>query len=385
MANGNQVLSGAAVGIGGALTGNPLAIASGIGSAVGGLFNNDQSKAYELWEKQQEYNSPKNQRKRMEEAGFNPYMMVGNGGINAGNATSAPQQTGVTDVNRSVDNMSSMLNAFANQSSVLSQVALNKSQEDLNKSTAALNAAKTQTEGTTQQLNIASADRSTAETALLKLRSINQDLENNLLSEYGGKQKAAEIENIVSNTLKTNEDAKLVSKNIDVAASQILKNYAEIHNLNVNSAQVIALLPYVKANMAARTAGMLLENQLTVNEVNWQNDTSSTGSGRTNYQTMKALEMQGLNKDVYGKGLQNDSQSQQNSSFWIDKMLNAVTSLGNLGLGGVNAIQRFQQIGNTRDFNNILRRNQGDMTNFRFEEGKGWIPTTQSRRGSHHR
>lgn len=380
MGNTNQVLSGAAVGIGGALTHNPLAIATGVGSAVGGLFNNDQDKAYKLWEQQQEYNSPLNQRKRMEAAGFNPYMMVGNGGITAGNAQSAPQQTGVTDVNRSVDNMSSMLNAFANQSSVLSQVALNKSQEDVNKSAVALNNARASTESTTQQLNIASADRTSAQTALTKLQSINQDLENNLLAEYGGKQKAAEIENIVANTLKTNEDAKLVAKNIDVAASQILKNYAEIHNLNVNSAQVIALLPYVKANMAARTAGMLLENQLTGNEVNWQNDVGPTGS--TNLRRMKALQMQDLGNSAYGKGLQNDSQSQQNSSFWIDKMLNAVTSLGSLGLGGLNAVQRFQQLGNQRDFNNIMR---GDQTSYKFVEGEGWVPQNQHRRGIHER
>lgn len=47
-------------------------------------FDND----LEMWNKQNEYNSPANQMKRLQDAGLNPNLMYSNG--NAGNATSMP-------------------------------------------------------------------------------------------------------------------------------------------------------------------------------------------------------------------------------------------------------------------------------------------------------
>lgn len=45
----------------------------------------------EMWDLQNEYNSPENQRKRMEEAGFNPNYIAGGGASGTGNASSMPQ------------------------------------------------------------------------------------------------------------------------------------------------------------------------------------------------------------------------------------------------------------------------------------------------------
>ncbi|UPW41896.1 DNA pilot protein [Dipodfec virus RodF1_81] len=77
-----------------------------IGSAVGGLFglgsqvstNNAQmrlaqfayDKNLEMWHKQNQYNSPKNQKARMIEAGFNPNLVYGNGSV-VNTASNAPQ------------------------------------------------------------------------------------------------------------------------------------------------------------------------------------------------------------------------------------------------------------------------------------------------------
>ncbi|WGL31429.1 DNA pilot protein [Dipodfec virus UOA04_Rod_1040] len=77
-----------------------------IGSAVGGLFglgsqvstNNAQmrlaqfayDKNLEMWHKQNQYNTPKNQKARMIEAGFNPNLVYGNGSV-VNTSSNAPQ------------------------------------------------------------------------------------------------------------------------------------------------------------------------------------------------------------------------------------------------------------------------------------------------------
>lgn len=54
------------------------------------LADHTYNKNLEMWNLQNEYNSPANQRKRMEEAGFNPNMFAGGGSSSAGNASSLP-------------------------------------------------------------------------------------------------------------------------------------------------------------------------------------------------------------------------------------------------------------------------------------------------------
>lgn len=47
------------------------------------------------WQMQNEYNTPSNQMKRLQEAGLNPNLMYGNGSASTGNATSAPESASV--------------------------------------------------------------------------------------------------------------------------------------------------------------------------------------------------------------------------------------------------------------------------------------------------
>lgn len=50
----------------------------GVGSIIGNVLTNksNQDFAREMWEKNNEYNLPKNQRRRLEEAGYNPYLLT---------------------------------------------------------------------------------------------------------------------------------------------------------------------------------------------------------------------------------------------------------------------------------------------------------------------
>lgn len=60
---------------------------------LGGIFGNAQQNKYneEMWNKQNEYNSPKNQMKRYEEAGLNPQLIYGQG--TPGNASAVQSKT----------------------------------------------------------------------------------------------------------------------------------------------------------------------------------------------------------------------------------------------------------------------------------------------------
>lgn len=296
--------------------------AQSLGSTLG--VSSDRDYASQLWDKQNAYNDPSQQVARLRKAGLNPAFALGSGAISSGNAVSQQQMSGAIDPNSQMNNYVQMMNA-------MTQRSLMDSQKDLNESEADLNRSKAQTESTQQNLNITSSDKNVANTALMKLQSINQDLENKLLAEFGGKQKASEINSLVASATKDFADAKLAGANINLVAAHIAEAYAHAHNLDVNSTQVRSLTPYIIANLGAQTAGKLIENSIGQNELNWQNGSDS--NGQSNYAKLRGLQLQGVSNEVYGKTLQNDAQSQQNSTYYLDKILNAVTSIGSLGIG----------------------------------------------------
>ena len=93
------------------------AITGGLIGAGFDAMNSASDRAYsqQMWDKQMEYNKPSNQRKRWEDAGFNPYMMMGSGAINTGSAGTAPQLVGVheaTNSNKIVDATATMMNTM---------------------------------------------------------------------------------------------------------------------------------------------------------------------------------------------------------------------------------------------------------------------------------
>lgn len=72
-------------------------------------------KQLEMWDRQNEYNSPTAQRQRLEEAGLNPALMYGHGTVSTGNASTMPQyqQMGV-DVSSNMLSAMQMLQMASN-------------------------------------------------------------------------------------------------------------------------------------------------------------------------------------------------------------------------------------------------------------------------------
>ena len=94
-----------------------ITAAGGIAStAVGGAFaSHQQQKAFEqqvaLWNMNNEYNKPINQKKRLLEAGINPYMAItGDHGSTMGNAP-APASLDTSGINQGLQGIRDYFNA----------------------------------------------------------------------------------------------------------------------------------------------------------------------------------------------------------------------------------------------------------------------------------
>lgn len=103
------------------------AILGGLGAIAGAIFQDKANKSawqrnrdseIEFWNMQNEYNSPLNQRKRLEEAGLNPALLYGQsaGGV-AGNTSSAPRTPNVA-----IDAQSAKAAALQQSLAILGQI-----------------------------------------------------------------------------------------------------------------------------------------------------------------------------------------------------------------------------------------------------------------------
>lgn len=93
------------------LAGSAISAGAGLlSNAINGYQVNKQNEQNQRnWREQNEYNKPINQRKRMEEAGFNPALMVGGGTGSSGNASpQAPVQRREVDLS----SMANVVNTY---------------------------------------------------------------------------------------------------------------------------------------------------------------------------------------------------------------------------------------------------------------------------------
>lgn len=94
-----------------------------------GLISNKQNfdNTIELWRRNNEYNSPKNQMKRLEEAGLNPNLVYGHGSV-VGNTSSMPQAPAWRPTPFELDYTSAMLgkNLEKAQADINYQITQNK-------------------------------------------------------------------------------------------------------------------------------------------------------------------------------------------------------------------------------------------------------------------
>lgn len=320
------------------------AITGGLVGAGFDVLNSASDRAYsqQMWDKQMEYNKPINQRKRWEDAGFNPYMMMGSGAINTGSAGTAPQLVGLheaTNSNKIVDASATMMNTMV-------QADLIRAQTDKAKADTAFTEANTTKTLDYDMPNIAANTASTlTDTEYKKSLIVAQNMDNQFNSELKEPRMKAEIDNLVSQTLNNEEQRKLIKTNTKLAAQNILESAARTANIKMDTKQIAILTPLLAnklvadANLAnantnlsnANTANTNVNTALNKNELDFQNEKDHYG--RTNYSKQRGYELRNLKLD---SGMKQFDAAQQESKSTISTaldILNGVTGLGGLGVG----------------------------------------------------
>lgn len=197
------------------------ALISGIGSLVGGLFSNKSSAeeaqknrdfqekmlekqmnyASMQWERDARYNSASAQRKRLEQAGLNPYLMMSGG--SAGTASSVSPGSAPSGSMASFQNPAAGLPAgFSQALSAISQSKLNESQQNVLNSQAGLNEIEAKTK---QRANEAEILLKLSQSGLISEQKARQVIENQFLPD----QLAANVKGTKANIRKLEAEAKL--------------------------------------------------------------------------------------------------------------------------------------------------------------------------------
>ena len=317
------------------------------GGLIGAGFDalnsaSDRKYSQQMWEKQLEYNKPVNQRKRWEDAGFNPYMMMSSGGINTGSAGTAPQLVGLheaTNSNKIVDATATMMNTMV-------QAELTRAQADKAKADTAFTEANTTKLLDYDMPNIAANTASTlTDTEYKKSLIVAQNMDNQFNSELKEPRMKAEIDNIVSQTLNNEEQRKLIMTNTKLAAQNILESAARTANIKLDSKQIAILTPLLAnklvadANLSnansnlsnATTANTKVNTALNKNELDFQNQKDTYG--RTNYSKQRGYQLRSLKLDT---GMKRFDAANQEPKAYLDaatQILNSITGLGGLGVG----------------------------------------------------
>ena len=178
----------------------------------------------EMWELENEYNSPKNQMARFRDAGLNPHLMYGS--VNSGNSTSVPSYSapsppvvgsGISDI---IQNSSNNL-----VQTLLAQKQLD-SQVDLNRSLANKNDAEA------DSIRGVKADETAARTSLLGEQTETQKHQ----TLYWASKALSE---------KANANVSEV-----VASLSVAKEYQNLRNLSAEEKQALADVAYKEASVA---------------------------------------------------------------------------------------------------------------------------------------
>lgn len=246
-------LGSAATGIAGALIPGASAVLNPISQALGGVSNmastddanaaNQQLNAQQLqlWKMNNEYNTPANQRARLEAAGYNPFLMSGQ--ISSGTAVTAP----VVPTSHQESDNAGQAGAAAVQANLQTQLAKASVQ------TAQANAVKAQADA---QAALANADNARelkpfiAPQAAANVQSMQ--LQNALTQEFGSARAQASIDNLIASAVQSNAAALQSKQSLSLLAAQVLKTYAETANIKMSTKQMHDLLPYTEASIRAQ-------------------------------------------------------------------------------------------------------------------------------------
>jgi len=243
----------------GAATGNPLGfISSGLGIAdgVAGMFGHSSDQRFareqmkwqaqeaqkqrdfqlDMWNRNNEYNKPDEQMKRLEEAGINPWQSMGNSSVASGNSSLAqPSGFGPSPAHPATSALSSLGLA----ADVLGKIAqANKDGADTNRVNTLL---QTELEKLIAEKNFVSlqAARQAIENSNLphimkkQLDKLTTEIE---LNKIGKEEVQERINEIISRSNLNNQQAALVYKYGErIQESIIAKNNAEANQANENA------------------------------------------------------------------------------------------------------------------------------------------------------
>lgn len=268
------------------------AIGAGIAGGLAGINKaHDVAQVNDAVAASNAYNSPSAQMDRLKAAGISPW--VAQGMVGNGNQSSLPNYAPAVSaysqqVSTIPQNASNSYNVFKQGEKADSEIVLNKA-----------NASKVPSEIALNQANLAKVN---AETDLTKLNSDAQDLKNYLLAKYGDMQSTADLEKIASEIANNEETRKLTKADVNKVASDILLNYAQIKNLNVNSANVQAMFPFLVAKLKAETGSIVATTSNTQADTNLKLFEGQYQQGENNWQNTKnaASLVTGIVTDIVG-------------------------------------------------------------------------------------
>lgn len=187
-------------------------------------------KNLEMWNKQNEYNSPASQMKRYEEAGLNPNLIYGTGTSSAGNSTSAPSYSAPT-MRAYTDygdlGVSQAINSYNSMRTTEAQLGVLASVADKNEAEAAYARARTNSSIFDYNLNTDTRD------LLVGIRRKNHDLLGERIgltkaqNNYLGVQKEA----LYKNMSKIDAEIELMAKRGKLTDAQALQVKQNILNM----------------------------------------------------------------------------------------------------------------------------------------------------------
>lgn len=206
------------------------------------LQKNQNKWNLDQWQRENEYNSASAQKQRLLSAGYNPALATGQ--VAAGSATSnqlqsAPytpnQQVQVQPVNygQGIANAGSdFVNSYLNMSMNKAQIEKTKAEADNLRAQAGY---VTSYQGRLAESNILSNE------SLSQLRSMQNKIESlnyDLLKTYGAPQAAANLDNAVSNAIKTRADTIKSEKEALNIVAKTVSEYARANNIKLDSDRI---------------------------------------------------------------------------------------------------------------------------------------------------
>lgn len=318
-------------------------LGAGLGAGLGKISDNHdaaQSRQFQIDQvnAQNQYNSPVEQSKRYLAAGLNPNFMFGSGTGSAGTQTVVPSDSnavsirnaGVGKDNEMMQMMSTLLNVTVNRD-------LLKAQTD--KTLADAKLAESQKDLVPSQigLNYANAGAADAHTNALNLQADAQSLENRLTKFYGDDRIISEIKNVNSQTVMNTASLKKIAADVNLVAQQSLTEVAKRRNLNAESAQIQSLLPWVVADLKAKIANSVSDNQFKLDELQFQHGNSGSDFPTNFGNRARMAGFNAQNLQNRNAGLQNEYDIKRNAWQNIQNALGVVGDVVGLGFIGKSA------------------------------------------------